>query len=425
MLRRSITAAAVVSLLGTAAVVWSRTSGATPSQVPTAHVQRGRVQVVVYATGELRAVRSVQLFVPAMGGQLQIVKLSQPGVAVRAGEVVVEFDSAEQAFALGQARFDLAQAEQEMVKGEAQNAAQAAEDEVALLHARFEVRRAELDASANELVGALEAEKNLLLLEEARQRSSQLEHDVQIHRETGRAAMDVLREKRNKARLAVQVAERNIDNLRIRAPFDGVVTLRQNMQAFGGIVFPPMPEYRVGDAAFPGQAIADVIDPSQVEVVAKLLERDRANVAPGQPVEVNVDATPDMILRGSVRAVSSVASRQLFDSGTRQFDVTFDVAGAAHVRPGSTAALTISGPTLERVLFVPRTAVFDVSGRPTVYVRAGGGFEGREVHIQTQTDSLAVIDGLDVGTEVALTNPRSPSGIRPRRPAAVSQRAAE
>src|SRR5262249_9150007 len=149
-----------------------------------------------------------------------------------------------------------------------------AADEEARLLAKFDVRRAELTASANELKGAIEAQQNLLLLEEAKQKLAQLERDLASHGESNRAAANVADEKRNKAALAVEVAERNIRNLRIDAPFDGYVMLRQNMQAFGGIVLQPsaMPEYRVGDAAYPGQAIADVIDNSRVEVIAKLAE---------------------------------------------------------------------------------------------------------------------------------------------------------
>jgi len=376
--------------------------------------------------GELRAARSVQLYAPPMGGPLQILTLSQAGDAVKAGDVVVEFDAADQEFALEQARFDLAQADQELVKAEAQDAVQAADDEVGLLRARFDVRRAELEAKTNIFIGALDAQRNLILLEEARQRLSQFENDVKRHGESNQAGTAVLREKRTKARLAVQVAEHNIESLRIRAPFDGYVTLRQNLGAFGGIVFPPMPEYRAGDAANPGQAIADVVDASQVELSAKLVERDRANVAPGQPVDIAVDAEPDVRLHGSVRAVSSVASRQLFfDIGTRQFDITFDVSGASGVRPGSTAALTIAGPILEDVLYIPRTAVFEVAGKPTVYVRTGAAFEGRDVRVRTWTDSVAVIEGVAAGSEVALVNPRTPSNSPIGRPPPVGQRVSQ
>ncbi len=55
-----------------------------------------------------------------MGGQLQIVHLAETGDNVKAGDVVVEFDTAEQEFNLEQARFDLQLAQQEIVKADAQ-----------------------------------------------------------------------------------------------------------------------------------------------------------------------------------------------------------------------------------------------------------------------------------------------------------------
>ena len=267
-------------------------SPALPRTVPTAHVKRGRVQVTVYTVGDLRASRSAQVAAPPMGGQLQIVHLADTGDAVKAGEAVVEFDTAEQEFNLEQARFDLQLAEQDIVKADAQAAVLTADDEVALLHARYDVRRAELDLQSNELVTAIKAQQNVLTLDEARQRLAQLESDVKTHGETNHASADGLREKRNKAQLSVQVAERNIESLHVRAPFDGIVTVRTNFQAFGGIYFGgAMPDYRVGDAAFAGQPIAEVIDSSRVEVTAKLPEQDRANVSAGQSVDVAVRAS--------------------------------------------------------------------------------------------------------------------------------------
>jgi HlyD family secretion protein len=418
-------AIAIVVLLAAGAAVLRSVSAAAPKAVPTAHVQRGRVQVTVYTVGDLRASRAMQLTVPPMGGQLQILKLAETGQPLKAGDVVLEFDAAEQEFNLEQARFDLQLAEQEIVKADSQTAVQTADDEVALLHARYDVRRAELDIQSNELVGAIKAEQNVLTLDEAKQRLAQLEADVKTHRETTSASADGLREKRNKAQLSVQVAERNIESLRVRAPFDGFITVRTNFMAFGGIGFPGMmPDFRVGDAAFAGQPIADVIDASQVEVTAKLSEQDRANVAPGQTAEVNVDAAPDVPLRGTVRTVSGVASRGIWDAGNRMFDIAFDVTGNPAVRPGVSAAIAISGQAFDNVLYVPRTAVFDVGGKPTVYIRNGGGFDAHEVRVRAWTDSVAVVENIELAAEVALVNPNSPSGKQPKAAPPAPQRAA-
>lgn len=377
--------------------------------MPTASVQRGPVQVTVHTDGEIRAARSVQIAAPPAGGTLTIVAIAPASAAVEAGDIVVEFDAADQTFALEQARYDLALAEQEIVRAEAQADVRAAEDEVALLQARYAVRRAELDASGNELVGAIVARQNLLLLEEARQALAQLERDVASRGDSTRAETAVLRERRNKARVAIAVAERNIQNLQVRAPFAGYVSLRPNLMAMGGVLFSGavLPDYRVGDSAFPGQPIADLFDISRVEVAAKLQERDRGSVEVGQPVRVDVDGLPEATLGGVVRAVSSVASRRMFESGgTRQFDIAFDILHApGRTWPGTSASVTIDGVTFDDALFVPRAAVFDVDGRPTVYVRGPDGFTARDVTVKAWTDTVAVLEALDEGTVVALADP--------------------
>jgi membrane fusion protein (multidrug efflux system) len=279
-----------------------------------------------------------------------------------------------------------------------------------MLKARYAVRRAELDASGNELVGAIVAKQNLLLLDEAKQKLAQLEREIASRRAASQSSTQVLRERANKARVAVAVAERNIQNLKVVAPFDGYVTIRPNMDAMGGVVFSGavMPDFRVGDSAFAGTPIADLVDTSRIEVTAKLSERDRANVDPGQPAAVIVDGLPEATLEGKVRAVSSVASRRMFESGgTRQFDIAFEILKApARVWPGTSAAITINGATFDDALSIPRSAVFDIGGTPTVYVRTGAGFDPTPVKVRAWTDTLAVVDGVAENTLVALVDPK-------------------
>jgi len=422
MKRRAVLLIGTIAVFGVSAAVWATMAPDAGPAPPVAGVHRGRVDVTVRATGEIRTSRAVQVFAPPAGGTLTIVALAPTGAALKAGDTVVEFDSADQVFILDQARSDLALAEQEIVKAEAQAAVQAAEDEVALLEARYAVRRAELDASGNELVGAITAKQNLLLLEEARQKLAQLERNVASARESARASTDVLREKANKTRVAVAVAERNIQNLKVAAAFDGYVTVRQNMMAMGGIIFSGavMPDYRIGDSAFPGNPIADLVDTSRLEVTAKLSERDRANVDTGQTASIVVDGLPTPALEGRVRAVSSVASRRAFEAGsTRQFDIAFEILTTpSRVRPGTSAAIAIRGATFDDALSVPRAAVFDVGGTPTVYVRTARGFTPRAVKVRAWTETVAVLADLDPGAAVALVDPTKANGTT--RPASTT-----
>ncbi|HSC29257.1 MAG TPA: hypothetical protein VLD67_18420, partial [Vicinamibacterales bacterium] len=181
--------------------------------IPTARVVRGPVQVIVHATGELRAGRTVTLTTPPVGGMLRIVRMRTTGMPVKAGEVAMEFDPADHEYALEQARSEVAEADQEILKMKADAEVQRAQDAVALLTAKFDVRRAELDASGNEFIPEIEARKNLISLEESKRRLAQLEEDVKSRAKTSEASLAVVLEKRNKALLAMQRAQQVIDSL--------------------------------------------------------------------------------------------------------------------------------------------------------------------------------------------------------------------
>jgi hypothetical protein len=106
------------------------------------------------------------------------------------------------------------------------------------------------------------------------------------------------------------------------------------------------------------------------------------------------------------------------------FDIAFDITGKPAVRPGVSAAIAISGQAFDNVLYIPRTAVFDVSGKSTVYIRTGGGFDAHEVRVRAWTDSLAVVENIEPSAEVALVNPNSPSDTQPKTTPPAPQRAA-
>ena len=258
-------------------------SGAGQYTRPTARVMQGALKLTVHSTGELRAGRTMTLVAPPVGGMLRIVTLVPTGGAVKSGDVVMEFDPADQQYALEQARSELEEAEQGIVKMKADATVQVAQDQVALLTARFDVRRAELDVSGSEFYSAIDSQKHALSLEEAKRRLAQLEEDVKSRTVTNQASLAVSEERRNKARLAMQRAQQIIDSLVMRAPIDGVVSLKENRDASGGFFFFGMvlPEYRQGDSVWPGRPVADVIESGRMEVRAKVDETDRANLTRG------------------------------------------------------------------------------------------------------------------------------------------------
>ena len=401
----TLAALAFIAVLATA----RRSSGAlSESGLPVAQVKRGDLVLKAHTTGELRATHLAMLAAPAIaGGNLKITHLLRTGVPVKAGDVVLEFDPGEQLFKMEQNRSELLQADQEIAKAEAGDAVQQAQDKVALLKARYDVRRAQLEVGKNELVSTIDARKNDLALEQAKRVLSQLEEDTQSHIASGKAGIALSQEKRHKAVLAMKEAQDNMEKMRVHSTLDGLMKIEKNEQASGGFFFPGMvlPDFHEGDQARAGTPVASVVDNREIELAARVGERDGGIVKVGQSVEIEFDAFPGATFSGAVKTVGGVA-RNIFDSGNAGFEITIQLPHMdPRVRPGLTAQISILGDTEKNVLYIPRQALFDRDGKTIAYVKSGHVFEPREVKIRFQNESRAAVDGLKEGAEVALVDP--------------------
>jgi HlyD family secretion protein len=375
--------------------------------IPTTRVQRGTLELDINTPGEMRTPHSAMLVAPSVNGTLQIVHLARTGTQVKSGDVVVEFDPSEQEYNLEQSRSQLAEAEQQIVKAKAEADVKAAQDKVALLKARFDVRRAELEVSRNELVSEIDARKNLLDLEEAKRRLEQLQQDVNSRLASNTAAIALLEEKRQTALLGMKQAQRNIDNMKVKASMDGLVSIRENMDSGMAFYGMNLPEYREGDLVYPGRFLAEVLDLKQMEVMAKVYESDRSNLNVGQVAEVRLDADPQAFVQAKVKSIAGSASRNdMGPNAIGRFEVLFSLANrSSNFRPGASAQVLVRGNQLKNQLYLPTQCVFDKEGNQVIYVKHGGGFEATPVKIKFRTENRVAMEGIAEGTEVALVNP--------------------
>ena len=430
MTRRRLIIVAVIAALALAGWwslrgVWDSTTGLmaeTEPVVPTTRLTRGSIALTVHMQGDLRASRQMALTAPSVGGTLRVLSVLETGMAVAKDDVIVEFDPADQQYALEQAESELLEAEQEILKRRADVQAQQAADKVTMLTAQFDVRRAELDALVDaDLIAANDHKIRQMELQEAKYRLSKVEQDVAHRTTTSKAGLAVLEERRTKTRLAAERARQNMDNLVVRAPIDGFVSIRENMDASGGIIFGGMslPPYRVGDNVYSGRPVGDVFEIKTMEIRARVNEQERANVSPGQPARVECDALPGLVLEAKVTAVAGLGRPDMRSGPLRQFEVTLDLPSPdPRMRPGTSVRAIVEGQKLDNVLLLPRQAVFERDGKPIVYVRAGAtGFEPREVKVLHRTESQVVLDGLEEGTQIALIEPAA-AGKRATTPAA-------
>ena len=140
----------------------------------------------------------------------------------------------------------------------------------------------------------------------------------------------------------IEQAKRRLDNARITAPWDGIVTAVNAVEGTlsGGLGGPAI---QIADA---GKYHLDV----QVD------ELDVAGLAEGQTVTVEVDALPEQKLTGSLISVAPSAAST--PTGGVSYKVRIDIDPTdAPLRAGMSATATILASTRDNVLLVPNRAV--------------------------------------------------------------------
>jgi multidrug resistance efflux pump len=294
--------------------------------IATTNVRRGDVIVRSYARGELRAVRSATLTAPNLFGTVQVTRLAALGAFAKEKDLVVEFDDSEVRSRLEEKDLEIQQVDEQIKKAEADLAIRNNQDGVELLQARYTVRRAALEVRRNELVSKIDAQKNLLSQEEAKRRLQRLESDIKSRREQAEAQIEVLRQQKNKSLLELEREKMRLSQVRLLAPISGLVAIKQNIAGSFRMFGMSLPDIREGDQVQPGMPIADVLDLSELEVIAKVGELDRANLREGQDVVIELDAVPGKRFTGRIKALSGTASANLFSSDpAKKFDVAFSL----------------------------------------------------------------------------------------------------
>ncbi len=98
------------------------------------------------------------------------------------------------------------------------------------------------------------------------------------------------------AKALLETAELNLSYTVITAPCDGYTSRK---------------EIQVGQLVQPGQTLLDMIDSGEVWVAANYKETQLRHIVPGSQVEIRVDAIPDVIFNGNVRAISTATGASL------------------------------------------------------------------------------------------------------------------
>jgi len=397
----------VVAIASVAGVARRRRDGA--PALPTAPVTKGTFIDYLQLRGEIRPIRSITLTAPSSGSDLQIVELATNGAPVKAGDVVVQFDTTVQQRTLEQKQSELKQAESEIEKAEAELRRREQAARTDLEQARGAAERARIDLAKQEILSPRDGKKLAIVLANAEQKVKELAGKMQVERTSAEADVTIARQKRDKARFDVADTERIIASMTIRAPSAGSINVLPNYRA-SAMYSNSAPEFRPGDRAYFGAPIAELPDLSTVQLSCHFDEEDRARVQTGRAVLVKVDAIPNRELKGEVAEISMMAKPDFRSwPPTRNFDVVVTLKDTdANLRPGMSAGARVELEHLPGVLLVPTGAIFQRGRAFTAYVVNGSAIDARTVTVLRRgRDQIAIAAGLREGERVATKDPEA------------------
>ena len=201
------------------------------------------------------------------------------------------------------------------------------------------------------------------------------------------------------ARAQVKVQQVNLEYTEIRAPFDGVVLVKN--ANVGDIITP------FSSAAGAQGAVVTMADMGTLEVEADVSESNLAKAKIGQPVEITLDALPDARFRGSVVGIVPTVDRA---KATVMTKIRFEKLDP-RILPEMSAKVTIlSQPATDAdqkpLLAVNPKAVVERDGRKQVLrvkddtVEAVDVTPGRRIG-----DNLEITGALKSGDKVVLAPP--------------------
>lgn len=338
-----------------------------PVAVTVAEVDRGAVEETVTNTraGTVKAGRRAKLS-PEVGGLVLEVP-HREGASVAAGDVLLRLDPR-----LPAAEVELADRDLRTAEARRQEACLGAE-RAAREHARLARLAAEGIVSED-------------LLDQAASAA-----------ETSAAGCVAARATVERSRSAIRLAGTRVEQMVLRAPFDGVIA---EVAAEVGEWITPSPP------AVPVPPVLDVIDPSSIYVSAPMDEVDAGVLAPGLPARITVDSLPGRELAGSVTRVAPYVEDIEEQNRTVEIEARLaDPEVARRLLPGTSADVEVILQVRDDVVRIPTAALFE-GGR--VLVVEDGVLVEREVEPGLSNwNWTEILSGVEPGEQVVTSLDRT------------------
>ncbi len=233
-----------------------------------------------------------------------------------------------------------------------------------------EVRSIEVEegdeVKKGELLARLDGDRLRLELNESRARLDKLKRDYERNvnlRDKGLISegdFERIKFEMQALQASYNLASLELDYTQIRAPIDGVVSARY---------------IKLGNTLSVNDPVFRVTGYDPLVTYLHVPEREFDNIAPAQPVVIDIDSLPGTPIRAGVTRVGPTV-----DPVTGTFKVTIEISDdTRRIKPGMFARISIVYDRHTDVLQVPRSAIVDDLGTASVFVVEDGAAVARTV----------------------------------------------
>jgi multidrug efflux pump subunit AcrA (membrane-fusion protein) len=384
MLRKALTIVALALAAGACsksetAQARGRDDGAKPIKVES--VSQQSVTRSVEVVGTLAAVDEVTVSSEADGIVSRI--LHDLGDRVRAGDALVELDREKAEYNLAQQRAALARALAQYGAPDSSHLPPV-ERTPDVQKARAELVQAQQSYDrAKELMNRQLVPRQTLDDADAMLQSKKATYDSSLQNAKNLEANIAA------AEAAMKLADRQLRDTYIRAPFDGYVQRR--FVNVGQLV-------KGSGTPVPVMAVVR-IDP--LKVTSEIPEKMVPWITVGQSVELHVDAYPDKTIAGKMSRISPAVN-----TATRAFPFEALVPNSdALLKPGTFARVKVQTNKTDQVLTLPYAALQYRYGVNRVFVVNGDHLVAKELKVGERLgDRIEIVSGINAGDPVAMTD---------------------
>jgi len=185
---------------------------------------------------------------------------------------------------------------------------------------------------------------------------------------------------------SLRLAQRNLRDSVIRAPFDGYVAERLVSQ--GQYVQPLAPVMRI-------------VRLQPLKLTAEVPEKFGPWIQTGRELAVKVDAFPGEVFTGRVVRISPSVNMR-----SRAIAIEGEIPNRdGRLKPGTFARVQITTDRVERAVTIPAAAVQSRYGTNRVFVVQNGQLLGKEIVLGDRLgDRVEIAQGLEAGTKIVATD---------------------